>query len=95
MKKRIYALALALLVLLALTASGAFLALEAGHDCDEADCPICAALVQCSHLSRLLCFTLCTVCLAACAPAVLLRVHPAPLSGVSVTPVSLKVLLLN
>ena len=95
MKKRIYALALALLVLLALTASGAFLALEAGHDCGEADCPICAALAQCSRLSRLLCFTLCAVYLAACAPAVLRRVHSVPLSGVSVTPVSLKVLLLN
>ncbi len=97
MKKRIHALILALLVLIALAASGAFLAYEAGHDCGRTDCPICTAVLQCGHIARLLS---CAGCLAGVVmvlqTAAALRIaYILHLTRFHSTPVSLKVLLLD
>ena len=35
-----------------LLVSSAFIAMEAGHDCDGDDCPICSCIFQCENLLR-------------------------------------------
>jgi len=32
--------------------SCAFIAMEAGHDCEGEDCPVCACIVQCENVLR-------------------------------------------
>ncbi len=67
-KKRIFAMALAILLLLCVTAACALIACEAGHECSGGDCPICEAISVCTGALRLLSIA-CAVSLALCFPA--------------------------
>ena len=95
-KTRIFALALAIILLLCITAAGAFIAHEADHECSGDNCPICAAVAAWTGTLQLLGFA------AAIFPALCSVLRRAVRRGALLpdlfslkTPVSLKVLLLN
>ena len=95
-RARIFALVLAIVLLLCITAAGAFIACEAGHDCCGDDCPICEAITICTGTLRLLGIAA-AVSLALCfivRNAARRSVFPPDLFSQK-TPVALKVLLLN
>lgn len=47
--KRFAAGIMAMMLLFAMLFSVFFLSVEAGHECDNGDCPICACMQQCSN----------------------------------------------
>ena len=95
-KTRIFALVLAIILLLCITAAGAFIAYEADHECCGEDCPICTAVAAWTGTLQLLGVAaavfpaLCSVLRRAVRRSALL-----PDLYLLKTPVSLKVLLLN
>ena len=89
--RRILALTMALMVLLAI---GTFAVIESGHECEGADCPVCAMIacgpLRLSALPCLLCEALfCMLRILA------LSTDAGSAFSPKTTPVSLKVLLLN
>ncbi len=94
MKNKSYARVLALLLIAVLLAACVFLAVESDHDCAGEDCHICALLRACENTLR----ALTPAALASAAVLLLSAAHPRPgrfASACGVTPVTLKVRLLN
>ena len=95
-RNRIFALMLAVIMLLYITSAGAFIALEAGHECFGEDCPICAAIAVCAGTLQLLGLSAVVSLSLLAAQRCSLRCATFPPVWFSQkTPVSLKVLLLN
>lgn len=63
--KRILAVILAVLLLIAMVSSTLYLAAEAGHDCAGEDCPVCTRMEACLNTFKVLSWglTLLAVCL--------------------------------
>ena len=94
--RRLAAVLLAALLLVAVAASLFLMAQEADHDCIGDGCPVCAVLALCRNTLK----TLCGVLLAAAVAFACFRVAARILSDLRVlsdreTPITLKVKLLN